>query len=184
MHNISDKIGIIISEVAHALKNVSHDEPGKFIENILDAKKIVVCGAGRVGLASKAFAMRLGHLGLNAWFLGDSTVPHIGNDDLLVVASGSGETQTIYDVVERAKGNGCCICLITSNPDSRIGKMADCIIKLDAGSKNETSRKSVQPMTTLNEQSLVILYDSIILLMMDHMGESHTSMWKRHSNLE
>ena len=116
--------------------------------------------------------------------MGDSTVPCIGKNDLLIVASGSGETQTIYDIVKRANENGCRICLLTCNPDSRIGKLADHVVVMGASSKHDVNRKSVQPMTTLNEQSLMVLYDSIVLLMMDHMGESHESMWERHSNLE
>jgi len=39
-------------------------------------------------------------------------------------------------------------------------------------------------MTTLNEQSLGIFFDSIVLKLMEKMGESHDTMWGRHSNLE
>ena len=39
-------------------------------------------------------------------------------------------------------------------------------------------------MTTLNEQSLGIFFDAVCLKIMDRTGETHDSMWARHSNLE
>ena len=81
-----------------------------------------MCGAGRVGMAIRGFGMRLGHLGFTAFTLGDSTVPGISNGDLLIVASGSGETQTIVDLVTIASNNGVRIVAVTGNPESRIGK--------------------------------------------------------------
>lgn len=81
--------------------------------------------------------MRLGHLGMQSWFLGDSTVPGIGKGDLLVVSSGSGETKTILDLVEIAKKNGTGILLVTGNPESSMGKLADNVITLVAPSKTK-----------------------------------------------
>jgi 6-phospho-3-hexuloisomerase len=130
--------------------------------------------------------MRLGHLGLRAYTVGDSTVPSIGTGDLFLVASGSGETQTIYDLVVRAKENGAAIALVTGNPGSRMGKLADVIVVLKAPSKTKPidGFQSVQPMTTLNEQCLGIFFDALVLCLMEVMGETHDTMWKRHSNLE
>ena len=55
----------------------AESEIQNLIKEISKAKKIVVCGAGRVGMATRGFGMRLGHLGLKAYTLGDSTVPSI-----------------------------------------------------------------------------------------------------------
>jgi 6-phospho-3-hexuloisomerase len=76
--------------------------------------------------------------------------------------------------------------VITGNPDSRIGKYAHKVLKLSAPSKTKAVEnfKSIQPMTTLNEQCLALLFDSISLLLMEKMGETHETMWARHSNLE
>ena len=64
--------------------------------------------------------------------------------------------------------------------------MANLIVKLEAPSKTKMVNDfvSLQPMTSLNEQCLAILFDAIVLKIMDRIGESHESMWKRHSNLE
>jgi 6-phospho-3-hexuloisomerase len=118
--------------------------------------------------------------------LGDSTVPRIGNGDLLIVASGSGNTQTIYDIALKANQNGADIALITNNPDSRIGKISSTILIIpnDNNKSTKSKRTSRQPMTSLNEQCLLILLDSIVLDIMEATEETHESMWARHSNLE
>lgn len=176
----------ILAEISWVLGKVSQREVEDFLREIDHAHTIVTCGAGRVGMAVRGFAMRLGHLGKRVYMLGDATVPVLGKGDLLVVASGSGETQTIYDIVEIAHKNGARIALITGNIDSRMGKLAHTAIRLPAPSKTKQVEgfTSSQPMTTLNEQCLGILFDSMVLMLMSEMGETHDSMWARHSNLE
>jgi 6-phospho-3-hexuloisomerase len=118
--------------------------------------------------------------------LGDATVPGIGIGDLLIVASGSGETQTIFDLVSIAKNNQTSISLITGNKYSRMGQLADVIVEIKAPSKVKQVEGlvSIQPMTTLNEQSLWLFFDAVVLCLMEKMNESHETMWRRHSNLE
>ena len=183
-----EKSNLILNEITGVLSQVNEEDVNRFIDLFEHhpTSHIVIAGAGRMGYAAKGFAMRLGHLGYQAWVLGDSTVPHIGTGDLLIVTSGSGNTQTIYDVSKRAKENGANIALITNNPNSRIGELASTILVLpnDSNKSSTTQRISQQPMTTLNEQCLALLLDSIVLMIMDETGETHESMWARHSNLE
>jgi len=183
---MQEKINKIIEEISLVLKSVDENQIDELIPEILNANTIVVCGAGRVGMAIRGFGMRLGHLGLKAFTLGDSTVPSISEGDLFLVSSGSGETQTIYDLVVIAKNNKAKVALITGNPESRMGRLADKIIQIKAPSKTKPVEgfTSVQPMTTLNEQSLGIFFDALVLKLMDRMGETHDTMWARHSNLE
>ncbi len=183
---IERRFETILSEIRTVLSTVHEDEVYALIGTILNARKIVLVGAGRVGLAVRGFAMRLAHLGLDAHMLGDATVPAIASEDLLIVASGSGETQTIYDVVAIAKERGARIAVLTGNPTSRIGTLADLIVTIAAPSKVKTVAgfTSVQPMTTLNEQCLAIFFDGVVLSLMEEMGETHDTMWGRHSNLE
>ena len=183
---MKNKLKIILEEVSTVLNKVEDFQVEEMISEILNSNKIVVCGAGRVGMAIRGFGMRLGHLGFTAFTLGDSTVPGIANGDLLIVASGSGETQTIFDLVSIAKVNNVRIVVVTGNPESRIGKLAHVIVKLEAPSKTKKvdNFTSNQPMTSLNEQCLGIFFDAVVLQIMDKIGENHDSMWNRHSNLE
>ena len=183
---MEDKLKIVMSEITSVLNKVETFQVEQMISEILNSNKIVLCGAGRVGMAIRGFGMRLGHLGFTAFTLGDSTVPSIAHSDLLIVASGSGETQTIFDLVSIAKKNNAKIVAITGNPESRIGKLANVTVKLEAPSKTKQvdGFTSIQPMTTLNEQCLGIFFDLVVLKIMDKVGENHDSMWNRHSNLE
>lgn len=183
---IKSNIKNILNEIETVLSKIDEREVDLLTKQILGANKIVTVGAGRVGMATRGFAMRLGHLGLNAYMIGDATVPAIGKGDVLVVSSGSGETQTIYDLVEIAKKNNATIVLITGNPESRMGKLADVVVKITAPSKTKAVEGlvSIQPMTTLNEQCLGIFFDAVVLKLMAAMGEPHETMWARHSNLE
>jgi 6-phospho-3-hexuloisomerase len=183
---IKQKISSILGEIAQVLDQINQSEVDQLITEINKANKIVVCGAGRVGYAVRGFGMRLGHMGFKVYALGDTTVPSIAEGDLLIVASGSGETQTIFDLVSIAKKNQSRIAAVTGNRDSRIGKLADTVLKITAPSKTKAIEGfiSVQPMTTLNEQCLGLLFDAIVLQLMDQIHETHDTMWNRHSNLE
>lgn len=183
---IEKNIKFILSEIDTVLSKVDDRQVDNLIASIVSSKKIVAVGAGRVGMAVRGFSMRLGHLGFAAYMLGDATVPSIGEGDLLIVGSGSGETQTIYDIVEIAKKNKAKIALVTGDRDSRMGKLADVIVEVRAPSKTKRveGATSVQPMTTLNEQCLWVFFDAVVLRLMEKLGETHETMWARHSNLE
>lgn len=144
---------------------------------ILKANNIVVVGAGRMGLMCRAFSMRLNHLGLRGCTLGDSNMPRIGKGDLLIVASSSGETQTIFDLVVIAKKAKAKILLITMNPNSRMGKKANYIVKMPI-------IVSDNPMKTGQEQWLMTYFDRLVLELMEELDETSVSMWERHTNLE
>jgi 6-phospho-3-hexuloisomerase len=183
---IRSNFKIIKSEIESVFDKIVEREAVGLIAAILKARRIVCCGAGRVGMATKAFSMRLKHLGFESYFLGDSNVPSIGRRDLLVVSSGSGETQTIYDVVKIAKDYCTRTALITGNPESRMGKIADIIVQIKAPSKIDLPDKfkSRQPMATLNEQCLWIFFDALVLEIMKKKKISEKSMHARHSILE
>jgi 6-phospho-3-hexuloisomerase len=174
------------AEINRALQRVTDQKANELAKTILRAQNIVTCGSGRVGLACKGFAMRLGHLGLKAFTSGDSTLPPLGKDDLLIVASSSGETQTVYDIALAGKKSGAKVVLITADLNSRMGKISDIVITLDAPTKFSTrdTSISIQPMATLFEQSLQVFFDIIVLLLMKKTNQNHDDLWARHSNLD
>ena len=181
-----NKFQIIINEIERVLQTVDGIEINNLIDAIISADKIILFGAGRVGMAARGFAMRLGHMGFKAYTLGDSTVPSIGVGDIIIIASGSGETQTVVDIAHLAKQNGAKVIAITGNQNSRIAKLSDCLVNLKAPSKTRIQNGwvSAQPMTTLNEQCLNVLFDTAVLQIMERKGFTHETMWNNHSNLE
>lgn len=178
--------GAILNEIQTVLRKVNTKEVDDFIDRIISAKKIVTCGAGRMGMMARAFAMRLSHLNMQAFNLGDSNVPRIGKGDLLIVCSGSGETKTIKELAFIAKEHEAQIALLTNRRESSIGKISDAIVTLAASSKVCPHEKpsSIQPMTTLNEQSCLIFLDTLVLLLMNKLKQLPEHLKNRHSILE
>lgn len=176
----------VLEEIGDALASVDEKRVDEIVQSILSADRIVVHGAGRVGLACKGFAMRLGHLGKQAFTVSDSTVPPLGKNDLLVLASSSGETQTVYDVGALAKTHGARVVVITGDATSRIAGIADSPLVLRAQTKFGPSKdvRSMQPMATQFEQCLQILFDVLILLLMRSTDQTEADLWARHTNLD
>ena len=83
-----------------------------------------------------------------------------------------------------AKKQGVDVVVITSNPDSTLGKTQEPDIVIEAATKFSTSEASIQPLGSLFEQMLLILFDSIILKMSQENEGSNEAMAHRHASLE
>ncbi len=179
----------VLGEIGGVLANVEEAGLRALEEQIGGARRIFVAGAGRSGLVMRAFAMRLMHLGLHVHVVGDATTPSIQAGDLLVVGSGSGETESLRGMARRARQAGAALALVTTVPSSTIGGLADTVIRLDAPSKaaqvpGTAARASIQPMGSLFEQALLLLLDTLVLRLAAARGASPEQMFARHANLE
>jgi 6-phospho 3-hexuloisomerase len=72
---------------------VNEDQLEQFAEAIRSTQRIFLLGKGRTGLIVEMFAMRLVHLGFQAYVIGQSTTPKYSPEDMLILASGSGTTE-------------------------------------------------------------------------------------------
>ena len=176
----------ITQELATVFGEIDASQVDAFIEAVGNAGRIVLIGAGREGLATRAFTMRLMHLGLDAHWVWDDTTPGIGRGDLLVATSGSGQIGHIHYVVERAKEQGAKIALVTGDPYKKTAELADFILFVPASVYLGTADvvPSVQPMGNLFEQALLITFDMIIMILRELKGITPAEMEKRHRNLE
>ncbi len=116
--------------IGDTARSLEGGEAEAFLKEMLSAKRIYVAGAGRSGFVAKAFAMRLMHLGFTAFVVGETVTPAFSSGDTLVAFSGSGETTSVVDICEIAKEKGGRLCLVTANPRSRAGRIADCLVNL------------------------------------------------------
>ena len=130
--------------------------------------------------------MRLMHLGFDAHFLGDVTVPCFQKGDLLVIGSSSGSTPSILAAAQIAFSKELHIALITSSTESPIGRLSNFQFLLNAPSKKMKLDDvvSIQPMTTLFEQTLQIYLDCLVLDLMSAMNVTSSEMWGRHNAIE
>jgi len=176
----------ICDEIRFTLSKVDEREVEIFIDNLLDAKKLFFMGVGRVMLMTKAFAKRLKHLGFDSYVVGETTVPAIQRGDLLVAASGSGETLTTVNVSRLAKEQQARVALITSSLDSTLKRISDLSVRIPCPTKLHLPDEiqSKQPMTNLFEQSILIFYDCVSIIIQEKLNVSEEELWKIHSNLE
>ncbi len=157
--------------------------------------KVLVMGAGRSGLVGRAFAMRLLHLGFNSYVLGETIVPAIGKNDIVVAISGSGRTKLILTAAEAAKEAGAKLISITSYFDSPLAKISDVVIEIPGRtkySKNEDYfarqilgiTEPLAPLGTLFEDTTQIFLDGIVAELMIRLKKTEEDLRLIHANIE
>ena len=151
------------------------------------AKRVFVCGAGRSRLAGAAFAMRLIHMGCEAYLVGEVTTPAIGEDDLLVVCSGSGETKSMKLFADTAVKNGAKVLLFSTKDTSSIAAESDCLVVIRAKAMKNAEAdnvKSVQPLSNLFAQALGLTMDMLVIDLMRKRNVDESLLKGTHANLE
>jgi len=176
---------IVQEEIAQALNSVDEGEVEALIHALLRARRVFVVGTGRVGLGAQAFAMRLMHLGLAAYWIGDAITPAVGPGDLWLACSGSGETAVIRALTQLAAERGAEVATVTREPQATVGQLSSTVVRLMPEAEDrERTPASVQPMTAQFEQSLYLLLDAVVLLIMERLGQTDAMIRQRHFNLE
>ncbi|OAB43962.1 6-phospho-3-hexuloisomerase [Paenibacillus antarcticus] len=174
----------IVNELQHSVSQLG-EEAEQVADLLLRSGKVFVAGAGRSGLMGRAFAMRLMQVGKDAYVVGETITPGMDKVDVLVIGSGSGETKGLISIVENARAIGAVVVAFTIIPDSTIGRLADYIVKLPGATKDQSgNHTTIQPMASLFEQTMLVVYDAIILRMMEKTGQDSTRMFGKHANLE
>lgn len=176
----------IVKELQRSVSLISEEETKIMADMILASRKVFLAGAGRSGLVGRAFAMRLMQMGIAAYVVGETVTPGIAKGDVLIIGSGSGETKSLITMAEKAKSIEASLIAVTIAPESSIGMLADHTVKLPGSPKDRAngSYATIQPMASLFEQTLLIFYDAVVLLMMEKQGLDTVGMYGNHANLE
>lgn len=179
-------LDVVVQELRRTIELISDEEAEELVNKILESNKIFVAGAGRSGFMGKSFVMRMMHMGIDAYIVGETVTANLEPGDLLIIGSGSGETKTLVPIAEKAKTIGGTVAAITISPDSTIGKLADIVVKLPGAPKDQSTRnyQTIQPMGSLFEQTMLLFYDALILRFMEKKGLDSNKMYGKHANLE
>lgn len=110
----------ILRELEQNALNIDNDQAQHFIGKIRNAKHIFLQGAGRSGIAIRAFANRLLHLGFSVSVVGEISSPHTKAGDLLIIGSGSGETGSLKSLAQKAVECGVDVALVTMKKTLRL----------------------------------------------------------------
>lgn len=180
-----EQVDQVTAELAAVLQSIETRRIEAYLSRLQQADKVFFVGVGRVLLALQTTAKRFNHLGIKSWVVGEINEPPIGPQDILVVGSGSGESLFPRHIAARAKEFGAGVVHLTSNPASTIAQMADVVVDFHCGSKAGAGAFfSIQPMTTLFEQALMVFGDLMCLQLMELKGLSQDEVGRRHANLE
>lgn len=96
---------------------------------------------------------------------------------MLLIGSGSGETKILIGMADKAKSLHAQVAVLTTQPQSSIGVLADLVVPLTGKPKDQAdSNLTIQPMGTLFEQKLLIFLDAVILHLMARKGQTSATL--------
>lgn len=192
---LNDAIDEIIDNVAVVSEGLEEENIEEMLTLLRSCDNVFLLGLGRSGLVAKAFAMRLMHLGIGVYVVGETITPAIGDKDCLLAISGSGETSYIISTAQTAKKRGAKIIAVTSYIDSTVGQMADMVVHIKGRTKIDSEKnyirrqingrhQSLSPLGTLFEVTTLIFLDGVIAQLMADMGKTEDDLKQRHTVLE
>ena len=186
MPDVVENFARAVAELGQVAERIDTRQIDAFIAAIARAKRVFLIGAGREGLSTRAFAMRLMHLGKEVHWIWDDTTPGIGAGDLLIATSGSGAIGHIDYVFDQAVAAGAETAVVTGDPSGATAKKAKTLLFLPAAVYKGKAEvvPSTQPMGNLFEQALLILFDQIVIALAERLGVSKDAMSARHRNVE
>ncbi len=178
----------VLDELSRTLGSIDTESLERLSKEILKADQVFFIGVGRVLLSLQSVCKRFAHLGIKTHYVGEITEPHFNEGDLLVVGSGSGGSVFPLNIAKKARQMvpGCTIVHVGSNPNSEMKDIADFMVRIPVRTKFylEDEIDSVQPMTTLFEQSVLLVGDILAKMLIDNEHLEMKSLWQYHANLE
>lgn len=175
--------GYLIDEAKHSLKQVDHGDLEQLIDELREARHVVVFGRGRSGRVAQSFAIRLGHLGFRAFFVGETSTPPVREDDLVLLVSGSGETFSVTLTAKIAHDMEAPVVAITAAPESDLADHSDHVIHVPVGEGGPRQRE-LAPLGSRFELAAYLLFDGLVAELMERLDEDEGSMSERHATLE
>jgi 3-hexulose-6-phosphate synthase/6-phospho-3-hexuloisomerase len=173
---------LILNKVHSILSETEDSYPVQLTKMLDKAKRVFVSGAGRSGLVCRFFAMRLMHSGYDVSVVGEIVTPSIKKGDLLIIISGSGETEQLIAFTKKAREVGAKIVLITAKSGSTIGDMADAVLQM--GKPDQYGKVVGMPMGTIFELSTLSFLEALVSHLIHEKGIAEEEMRTRHANLE
>ncbi len=190
-----ESMNFIADHIKRVASNLDTASCTALVNSVLSSEKIFLMGAGRSGLAARAFAMRLMHMGFNVYVVSETTTPAVRPQDLVIAVSGSGETPSIASLGTIAKKIGSKLATITSNKDSVMGEISDIVVVVPGRTKKDINREDyherrmigypqLAPLGTIFEITALVFLDAIISELMVRTGISEEDLRSRHNKFE
>jgi 6-phospho 3-hexuloisomerase len=173
---------LVLDTISTILDATDESHAERLTELFDNANRIFIAGAGRSKLVGNFLAMRLMHAGYDVNVVGEIVTPSVRSGDLLVIISGSGQTEQLIAFANRATKFGAKIALITAKDDSTIGDLADEVFQI--GVPQRYSEVKGMPMGTVFELSTLCFLEAIVCHIIWEKDVPEEVMLSRHANLE
>ena len=186
---MEEEIKTIFEKEAVAIRNIPiTDDFAKAIEIIYNGVhvkkgKLVTSGMGKAGQIANNIATTFSSTGTPAIFLHPSEAQHgdlgiLQENDVLLAISNSGKTREIVELIslKNALYPSIPVIVITSQPDSPLGKSADCC--LFTGNPDEVCPLGLTPTTSTTV--FTVIGDALVIMMMKKIGFTVEEYSKRH----
>ncbi|MCW8090448.1 KpsF/GutQ family sugar-phosphate isomerase [Alteromonas sp. ASW11-130] len=166
------KVIQIEQEAINQLSSRLGDEFESACKLLLNCKgKVVVCGMGKSGHIGNKIAATLASTGTPSFFMHPGEANHgdlgmLGDDDVLLAISNSGETGELLSILPVVKRLGVPVVAMTNNLASSLGSYADVV--LDISVKKEACSLGLAP--TSSTTVTLVLGDALAIALLDAKG--------------
>jgi 6-phospho-3-hexuloisomerase len=181
-----DQLDTVLAEIHGVATRIDRTQLDALASALLAAERIFVTGEGRSGFMSRAFAMRLMHLGLPVFVIGETTTPAVRGGDIVVAVSGSGSTGGTVRVAQQATALGATVWAVTTDPTSALGSTATAHLVIPAATKyrRPDEAPTIQPLSSLYDQATHISLDVVCLIIAAARGVDNARAGAAHANTE
>ncbi len=167
-----------VGELEAVVSAVSAEELDRLVSAILAAERVYFTGLGRSGLMAKAIAMRLMHIGLASFAVGEIATPGVAEGDLLVAFTARGG-QAVIAQARKAHSVGASVAAVTVDPDPELAQLATAVVTLPIRTEIPTQ----QHAGSLFEQSCLVICDAVCRTVQETLGVPTSELNRRHASL-
>jgi 6-phospho-3-hexuloisomerase len=160
----------------------------RLMDDILKEKRIYILASGRSAMVGQMFQTRLEHFGVESRFITNTrSVPKLREGDTIIVISGSGTTPIVKAMVETYLIYNPFVIVLTSYPNSVIGRLGDVTVKLKGRTKSDIQRRNkgldstLSPEGTAFEHAALAFLDGIVAELAVSLHRDEESLLNEHN---
>ena len=150
-------------------------------QSFLNKSKLILSGVGKSGIVARKIAATFSSIGLIAIYLNPLDALHgdigiVGNQDVTILLSNSGETDEIIEIIPHLKKRGSSLIALVGNINSTIAKQCDQV--LDASVNKEVCPLNLAP--TASTAVAMSIGDALAAVWMQRQGISQQDFAYNH----
>jgi arabinose-5-phosphate isomerase len=180
--DLGRKVVHIEREALEGLESRLDDRFAAAVELIASVKgRVIVSGSGKSGLIGRKIAATLTSTGTPATFLHPSDSLHgdlgiVGDDDVAILLSKSGESDEVLELLAHLKGFGVRSVAITGVMGSSLAKHCD--VALDASVREEACPHDLAPTTSTT--AALVIGDALAVALLQQKGFKREDFARLH----